>query len=122
MIVVPHLSPAVLFLMVTTGFGACVGAVVAARAKNKRRRSRRVLAIHVRLETEWQNARMRMYLSGPIGSSLFLFPGVHRSGNVETPGRLRLHGSRSCTPEPGPSSGTLDTAGAARATHRADLN
>jgi hypothetical protein len=72
MIVVPHLSPTVLFLMVTTGFGACVGAVVAARVKSKRRRSRRVLAIHVRLETEWQNARMRMYLSGPIGPARML--------------------------------------------------
>jgi hypothetical protein len=50
------------------GLGAIIGAAMAARAKSQRRRLRRAL-IHLRMEAAWKNARIRMYLVGPIGAS-----------------------------------------------------
>jgi hypothetical protein len=66
----PLYTPAVLFtLVVMGGFGVGIGAILASRAKIYRKRSRRALAIHLRMETAWKNARMGMYLAGPIGRS-----------------------------------------------------
>jgi hypothetical protein len=87
MTLAPHMTPAVLFALVTSGFGACVGAIIAARAEQKRKRSQRVLAIHVRLETEWKNARMRMYLSGPIGPAHI--PGAKYSSDSTSADSMR---------------------------------
>jgi hypothetical protein len=47
--------------------GVAIAGVIAARTKTHRKRMRRALAIHLRMETAWKSARMRMYLSGPIG-------------------------------------------------------
>src|SRR5262249_9215669 len=65
--VLPFLTrSAALFLATGMLFGA-LAAVLARHAKTRRTRARRAMAVHLRLEEQWMNARVRMHLAGPIG-------------------------------------------------------
>jgi hypothetical protein len=59
------LTPTAVVILLTSG--VAVAGVIAARTKTHRKRMRRAVAIHLRMEAAWKSARMRMYLSGPIG-------------------------------------------------------
>lgn len=73
------LTPVVLVPLAISAVGTCLGAVLTYRAKSQRKRLQRTLAIHLRLETEWKNARNRMYLAGPIDPSHLHLPGTKYS-------------------------------------------
>jgi hypothetical protein len=60
-------TPAAMVFFLTSG--VAIAGVIAARSKTHRKRSRRALAVHLRMESAWKNARIRMYLPGPIGPS-----------------------------------------------------
>jgi hypothetical protein len=57
----------ILDLLIYGTIGAAVGASVSLLAKNEQKRGQRRTDIHRRMETAWRNARIRMYLAGPIG-------------------------------------------------------
>ena len=63
------LNPALIIsAIVSTAVVFVVLAALTSRAKIRRNRWRKKLAIHLRLEAEWKNARTRMYLAGPMGN------------------------------------------------------
>jgi hypothetical protein len=84
------LTPTLLLSLVMGGFGVAVGVMLASRANSRRGRVRRVLAIHLRLEDEWKNARMRMYLTGPTGPSRMT--GTKYSNDSTNPDLVRYIG------------------------------
>lgn len=63
--------------------GVGLGALLSGRAKSLRSRSRRALAVHMRMETEWKSARMRMYLPRPVGNQHM--PGTKYSNGLLEP-------------------------------------
>jgi hypothetical protein len=86
------LTPTLLSLVIGV-FAVAVGVVLASRAKNRRSRLRRVLAIHLRLEEEWSSARMRMYLAGPVGPiGVSRMTGTKYSNNSTKPDLVRYIG------------------------------
>ena len=56
-------------VIVTTALVFVVLAALTGRAKKRRNRLQKNLAMFLRLESEWKNARTRMYLAGPMGTS-----------------------------------------------------
>jgi hypothetical protein len=85
-----YLIEVVLNPLAVGGLGTILAAAMAARALTHQRRLRRTL-IHLRMEVAWKNARIRMYLVGPIGAShlggtkYFIPPGerINASTNQE---------------------------------------
>ena len=78
-----------------------------------------VSLVFVPRNTDYKTWRGPLGLQSRESSRLFGAEPSYTRRKAEMPGRLRLHGSRSYTPEPGPSTGTLGSAGlAARATSK----
>jgi hypothetical protein len=63
-----YLITVVLNPLAVGGLGTILAAAMAARVLTHQRRWRRSL-VHLRMEAAWNNARIRMYLTGPIGIS-----------------------------------------------------
>ncbi len=56
-------------VLITTGLVFLALVAITRRAKIRRTRLRKNLAMYLRLEAEWKNARTRMYLAGPMGTA-----------------------------------------------------
>jgi len=55
-------------VILTTALVFAVLVAITRHAKIRRNRIRKSLAVYLRLEAEWKNARTRMYLAGPMGT------------------------------------------------------
>lgn len=65
----PFFTGSLLASALIGALGTALGTMIAIRVGTRRKQSRRSLAFHIRMETEWKNARARMHLIVPIGSS-----------------------------------------------------
>lgn len=76
---------AIYVVIACTGVAAGVGlgALLVRREDSRRNRARRALAVHMRMETEWKSARMRMHLPGPVDNQHM--PGTKYSNRLLDP-------------------------------------